>query len=544
MGTSAEKLQKIRESKEAIRIAIAAKGVTIPANTKLADYDDKISLIDDWVAPSDWIQLEEPNGNEILLLASDMNPHYAIKVEVVGGYIVDWGDGTINEWASGATASHSYTVGSGQACSRGYTTFKIRIHAQVAANNITAYKTWVSPSSFSGISNGLLWAKFGTKNISFSFLFGNRSPVVCSSYLESVEMPQIMNTTVLYMIDAFRDCLSLVKFKMPEQLGTNSSGSVDTTFNGVKIRHLDFSAIDTFTAGSLGIGNSYLKTFIPPKKLDFGTNGQCGYNLGASDLGMMVLPNTDNNIVGFLSYYRGYGIKFNDSYENKIISLSSFFSSCQNLHDLTFVNSVNLTNGNISYMMNSCLLMKSFRFPDNTGVPITNINNAFAYCYNLETVTNFPALNSATNVSRAFFMCNSLKNIDNLDQLGDEITGMDLAETYAGCYSLNPVGGLRVRNKITGRFVLAGINGSSPAALQSLLFTNSAAVSTWAGSSPQINVSNCSMDATALDALFTSIIATSESFNGKQIRITGNPGADTCDTSIITDAGGTVNLTT
>jgi hypothetical protein len=116
--------------------------------------------------------------------------------------------------------------------------------------------------------------------------------------------------------------------------------------------------------------------------------------------------------------------------------------------------------------------------------------------------------------------------------------------TYRFCFSLNPAGGLRVRNKITGRFVLAGIDINNRAALQALLFTNPAAVSTWAGASPQIDVSNCSMDATALNALFTSIIATSASFSGKTIRITGNPGAATADTTIITNAGGTVNKTT
>jgi hypothetical protein len=539
MGDSAQKLQKIRESKEAIRLAIAAKGVSIPANTKLADYDDKISLIDDWVAPTDWIQLETPNDNEILLLASDINPHYAIKVEVVGGYIVDWGDGTINDWASGAIASHSYTVGDGQACSRGYTTFKIRIYAQVATNNITVYQTLVSPASFSGVSNGLLWAKFGTKDIGFNSLFGTRNnPLVYSFYLESVEMPQVMNTTVLYMFDTFKGCGALTKLKMPEQLGPNSRGSIDQTFYLTKIRHLDFSAIDTLVAGTGDIGNSYLKTFIPPKKLNFGPNGQGGYVFNGSDLGMMVLPNTDNNISKFINGYRGYGIKFNDSYENKIISLDSFFSGCSNLHDLTFVNTVKLVSGSVSSMMGACSSIKFFCFPTNTGVPITNINSAFIYCRSLETMDNFPALNSVTTMVGAFYMCNSLKNIDNLDQLGDETTGMDLVDTYAGCYSLNPVGGLKVRNKITGRFVLAGVNTSSTAALQSLLFTNQAAVSTWGGTSPQIDVSNCSMDATALDDLFESIIATSASFNGKTIRITGNPGASACTTSIITGAGG------
>jgi hypothetical protein len=118
---------------------------------------------DQWIAPSDWVQLEEPNDNEILLLASDINPHYAIYVRVLGGYTVDWGDGTIDNWASESIASHSYVIGGGKLCSRGYTTFKIRIYAQIPSNNITSYITQLNSLNRSNTSNGFLWAKFGTK---------------------------------------------------------------------------------------------------------------------------------------------------------------------------------------------------------------------------------------------------------------------------------------------------------------------------------------------------------------------------------------------
>lgn len=150
---------------------------------------------------------------------------------------------------------------------------------------------------------------------------------------------------------------------------------------------------------------------------------------------------------------------------------------------------------------------------------------------------------NSTNIGGAFRFCHSLKNIDNLEHFGNTTSPMNLDSTYLQCYSLNPVGGLKVRNNISGRFVLAGVNTNNRAALEALLFTNPNAVSTWAGASPQIDVAFCSMNTAALNALFTSIISTSASFAGKTIRITGNPGADSCDTTIITNAGGTVNKT-
>ena len=52
------------------------------------------------------------------------------------------------------------------------------------------------------------------------------------------------------------------------------------------------------------------------------------------------------------------------------------------------------------------------------------------------------------------------------------------------------------------------------------------------------------MDATALNAMFTSIVATSApgALSGKTISIFGNPGAATCDTTIITNEGGAVAI--
>ena len=195
----ASELQDKINSKAAIKAAIEAKGVTV-GDIKLNQYAAKIDEIqqggaDEWIPPADWIQLEEPNDNEILLLASDINPHYAIFVRVVGGYTVDWGDGVVDNWNNETIASHSYTVGSGQICSRGYTTFKIRVYAQNPANNITSYITQLNPLNKPNTTNGFLWAKFGTRYIGIRYLFGGRDAgFVVSRHLECVELPETMLT--------------------------------------------------------------------------------------------------------------------------------------------------------------------------------------------------------------------------------------------------------------------------------------------------------------------------------------------------------------
>lgn len=547
MGTSAQKLQKIRESKEAIRLAIAAKGVTIPANTKLADYDDKIALIDEWVAPSDWIQLEEPADNEILLLASDINPYYAFVVNVTGGYAVNWGDGTVDNWESGATASHTYAVGTGQACSRGYTTFKIRIYAQTPANQITGFSIW-DALNFSERYNSILWAKINTTGLTTLAQAFNRSGAKSSAswYLESVLLPESLASCTNYT-SFLNNCINLKNVRMPLVYSSANITFINAFYNCSALRKLNYRASSLNVTNFSGAHWSMplLEELILPAVINNLTNADNFIN--GTAIRKIDLPDININL-GSLS-----GFIINNSYLEELIFPASWNSRIRSgyytlqrnarLKKIVFPESVVVKFNNMEGLLQGNIMLKTVTLPNGFSGAIF-LHRTFQEMSSLETVNNFPAMNNVTDYTYAFYLCYKLKNIDNLDQLGNTTNNMDFTYTYAGCYSLNPAGGLRVRNKITGRFILAGVDANNQAALQALLFTNPAAVSTWAGSSPQIDISYCSMETAALNALFTSIIATSASFSGKTIRITGNPGAETCDTTIITNAGGTVNKTT
>lgn len=548
MGTSAQKLQKIRDSKEAIRLAIAAKGVTIPANTKLADYDDKIALIDEWVAPSDWIQLEEPTDNEILLLASDINPYYAFVVTVVGGYTVNWGDGTVDNWASNATASHTYTVGAGQVCNRGYTTFKIRIYAQTPANPITLFKI-SNALNYSDMFNSLLWVKFNTTgltNLVNAFNIGGARKSSCA-YLECVELPESLTQCSDYT-SFLNSAICLKKVKMP--LYYYSAGNMtflNAFYNCSSLENLDYRAeilnISSFQGAHWVM--SKLKKITFPKVVN-GLSNISSFVRGTliTELNLFDI-NTDIGVFSNSIQENAFleKLTFPNSWNNRI--KGGYYPLQRNgrLRTITLPENIVASGNSMEGVFQGNFMLREVTLPNGFS-GATMLHRSFQEMNSLETVNNFPIMNNVSDYSYAFYLCYKLKNIDNLDQLGNTTSVMNLEFTYVGCYSLNPAGGLRIRNKIGYRFILAGVDVNNKAALQALLFTNPAAVSTWAGSSPQIDISYCSMEAAALNALFTSIIATSASFSGKTIRITGNPGAATCDTTIITNAGGTVNKTT
>ena len=141
--TIASEITRLNTAKADIKTAIEAKGVSVPSETKLDDYNTYVSQISSgggWQPPSDWIDISTVADNEIKLLVSDQCYSLAFIVTTASGtYSIDWGDGnTETGIASGATKTHRYTLGAGQACSEGYTTFAVRIYG--AISDITSFK--------------------------------------------------------------------------------------------------------------------------------------------------------------------------------------------------------------------------------------------------------------------------------------------------------------------------------------------------------------------------------------------------------------------
>lgn len=119
MATTAEMLIMLNDGDTNIRDAIIAKGIAVPESTLFTDLGDKIRAIPQegtsgtggWTRPTDRPDVPTIGENEVYVLFAAM-PHgindYALSLFVSGGYSVDWGDGAIDSYASGATAEHLY----------------------------------------------------------------------------------------------------------------------------------------------------------------------------------------------------------------------------------------------------------------------------------------------------------------------------------------------------------------------------------------------------------------------------------------------------
>lgn len=90
--------------------------------------------------PVDWLPMPEVEATEervVALLAVYNVIGNFVALQFEGDYTVDWGDGTVEDFASGVKAQHSYdyaTIGNETLCSRGYKQVLIEVTPQVGQN--------------------------------------------------------------------------------------------------------------------------------------------------------------------------------------------------------------------------------------------------------------------------------------------------------------------------------------------------------------------------------------------------------------------------
>jgi len=110
-----------------------------------------------WVRPSDWLTIPEVFAGEqkiTALFAVFDNTSNFVAFTISGAYTVDWGDGTVQNFATGATAERNYSysaIGAGTLSTLGYRQAIITITPQ-SGQNFTSVNFWVKHSQ-AGLQN-------------------------------------------------------------------------------------------------------------------------------------------------------------------------------------------------------------------------------------------------------------------------------------------------------------------------------------------------------------------------------------------------------
>lgn len=314
--------------------------------------------------PIDWIDISVVGDNEINLLVADtLLQTVAFQVTTLGAnYSVNWGDGTISSVASAVTAQHTYTVGAGQPCSLGYTTFKIVISS---ASTITRFLI----KRHTGVALQpqrlpILKAVFGTTGLtSGASMFYENTSLMCPM-LAAVVFPATLNS-ITTIGQILTNCISLTFVQLPASMAVCTNA--------------DFAL-----SGCIA-----LKTVIMPTSWPVMAS-MISFVHNNTALRTITMPAT----------------------MNALTTLASAYQNCKSMVSITMPTSMNAL-GDLNSTFSACELLQTVTMPANLR-NVTITQSTFALCYNLQSIVNVDTLGhlTAQNYGGDFILnCEQLTSI-------------------------------------------------------------------------------------------------------------------------------------
>jgi hypothetical protein len=449
-----------------------------------------------WAPPADWIDIDNViAGNINLLVAATGLATYAfICTTSAGQYHVDWGDGNSNDYDSDALAEHAYAVGTGQPCSRGYSTFKIVISP--VAGDLTRF--YIQPHSLATQTqfHGYLWGVCGTTNLtSTANMFFMSSPLlVYCRMLESFKMAG--GSLITDASNMFNACSRLQNIELGDLSAVTNASSM---FNGCRsLTSIDISGMSAVTNAS-NMFNVCTALISIVSNLSALTNASsmfascsCLQNVELGDLSAVTLA-------------------------------PSMFASCYSLESIDISSMVAVTD--VSSMFSACLILQNIELGDLSAV--TNASSMFINCSSLTSI-DISGMSAVTNASNMFNVCYSLKTVSAIN-FASLAASVNLLTAFSNDEQLTDI---NMPNAKVTALTAKGAAGK----LNKLATLTFHPESTFSGSSPQLDIQYNTLTAAQLDAIFTSL----PTVVGKTVNITGCTGAATCTRSIATAKGWTI----
>ena len=364
------------------------------------------SCVIPWVRPSDWIDLPILDNafTGTFAVFNDDSNYVALTASGSGGYTVDWGDGTVDNWASAAVAQHSYTysaISASTACSRGYRQVLVKVYPQsgktitsLSLNQVHATTTYTN-SQYQAP-----WLDIAI-NIPTLTLFGSGT----DSYQTIVGAERIAvyasaATSLAYWFDRFHQLVTV------PVLNTGTLTTMNNAFYQCEsLRILPWLDTGSVTTFSMAFYGCYSLAWVPNYQ-----TGSC-LNFSSAFYGCTSLiapPAFDtHSATDFSSMFQTCrAMQTGPSYDtSKATTLSAMFSSCNSMRTL----------------------------PAFDASLATSMNGTFTGCYCLQEFPSYSAHASSTTVdySNAFSTCPSLRRAP--------ISGCKNTISFANC-RLGPAG--------------------------------------------------------------------------------------------------------
>jgi surface protein len=433
MGSTADKLQYLGETKVAIHDAIVAKGVSVASGTPFRDYATKIAQISTGSAsswsqsyydtaysqmvsdfnsnkPYDWLtlpSLSEYDERVVGLHAVYPSANFCSLV-CSGDYTVDWGDGTVENFTSGTQAYHIYDyntfdIGGTTLCSKGYKQAIVSITPQ-AGSNLTSVN---------------LHKKHNATNLG----------VYSSGFLDLVIAGQFLNT-LLIGSSILTGSTATIRFNdlARVQILSHALTNMNYVFANCSSLKVVTIANTASVATMVGMFSNCVSMTVAPYFVT--TNVTDVSFLFQSCKNMMTVPLYDLSSATNTSYM----FQFNSVLElvpqfNTVNArtMDFMFSTCYNLQSMPLLNTASATSMNGFHA--SCFSLTEVPQYDTTYV--TNMTSMFSSCVSLKTVPQFntPSLIIATGM---FSGCSKLKTVPLLNTSA----ATDTSSMFLNCNAL------------------------------------------------------------------------------------------------------------
>ena len=592
----ATEITRLQTAKAAIATAIGAKGVTVPPTTHIDGYAalvDQIAsggsggssggaplewseaywqnILDNaWTRPADWLALPNVGDTEskfVGLHAVHENSNF-LALSAAGNYTVDWGDGTVENFTSGATAYHQYDYNNaalnGTLSSRGYKQAIVTVTPQAGqtftslnlnlkhnqSGLLQTYSSGWLDILISGPNLSSLTLSAGTLNVVHRLLEQAQliSPNAISSFLylfngcnvlQSLPVWVVKTTGAVNMSGMFNSCSSLQTVPLFSTAAVTIMSNMFNNCSSLQTVPL-FNTQAVTDMGSMFYYCSSLQP-VPLFNTAVVTN-MSGMFYGCYSLQTVPLFNTQA-VTNMSSMFGGcYSLQtvplFNTA---AVTNMLLMFQNCSSLQTVPLFSTQAVTN--MSSMFQNCSRLQTVPL-FNTAV-VTNMSGMFYGCYSLQTVPLFNT-QAVTNMSSMFSGCSSLQTVPLFNT--QAVTNMG-SMFGGGCRSLQTVPLFNTAavtimsnmfNNCSSLQTVPALNASAVTSSANLgnIFTTCPSLSRIAatGFKYTFSVAICKLSAAALDEIYTNL----PTVTGQTITVSGNWGTATDNPSIATAKGWTV----
>lgn len=572
MGTTADKLLYLQDTKSAIKDAIVAKGVSVPVGTTFRDYATKIGDIttggggsnptaDPYVRPAEWLALpDNVNGVEkvsILKSVFDTDSEFVAFI-CQGDYTVDWGDGTVENFTSNTNAEHQYNysninLNSDTVANYRYKQCIITITPQVGQNLtrclLNRYHTTIGSSTSYNMNSGFLDMNINLPNVTGDSNFGisgtsigNSLSYVNMSSLERVSIGQIGLISLGYL---FYNCYNLqeVIFDFDTSVVIDWSNTFSGCYSLQKCPTIVFKPSGVSSTSSMFNG-CYSLVEIQDINITLTSNAITSMFQSCYNLTKLVLNITSSINLSFASIFQSC-YSLNDltltlTGGGKVTSLASTFQTCFILTEAPVLDTSSCTSFSNAFNTSGIVVAPDYNYlsattlascylnckslvylPDITVSNVcTSLSSLFSGCSSLPKAPNITGTTNVTTVSGMFGNCTSLISIPTYNF--PAITTSGVGSMFSNCRSLKVIPALNIGTAFTSNTSTVSNNYALSRMLIPLKYT--------------FSVANAKMSATALNEMYTAL----PTVVGQTVTVTGNYGVSGDDPTIATVKGWTV----